>query len=320
MSKRSLYALALTGAMLPMAANAECGEVSIAEMDWVSGQINAGVMEFLLEQGYGCDVTLVPSSTTTSVASVAENNEPDVIAELWVNSAPAYTKLAEEGKVEKASDAFSDGATEHWLVPSYLVEEHPELATAEGIMNNPELVGGRFHSCPDGWGCRFVNDSLSEAFDMEGNGLEVFHHGSGETMGAAMVAAYQNREPHFTYWYGPTAELGQYDWVDVEIGPYDAEVHACNQDPECSSVGISGFPAAPVINVMTTDFADRQPEAADLVSHVTFPNAVMEGLMAWQAETQATTDEVVVRFLQNNQDLWMSWLSDDAKANLQGMF
>jgi len=320
MKKQSLYALALTGAMLPMAANAECGEVSIAEMDWVSGGINAGVMEFLLSQGYGCDVTLVPSSTTTSVASVAENNEPDVIAELWVNSAPVYNDLADEGKVVKASDAFSEGATEHWLVPSYLVEEHPELATAEGIMNNPELVGGRFHSCPDGWGCRFVNDSLSEAFDMEGNGLEVFHHGSGETMGAAMVAAYENREPHFTYWYGPTSELGSYDWVDVEIGPYDAEVHACNQDPECNKVGISGFPAAPVVNVVTTDFAEREPEAHELISNVTFPNDAMASLMAWHSENQATIDEAVVRFLQQHQDVWGEWVTDEAMANLDGLF
>ncbi len=320
MKKHSLYALALTGAMAPMAANAECGEISIAQMDWTSGGVNAGVMEFLLEQGYGCDVTLVPSATTTAIASVAENNEPDVVSELWVNSAPSYTKLEEEGRVIKASDAFSDGATEHWLVPSYLVEEHPELATAEGIMANPELVGGRFHSCPDGWGCRFVNDSLSEAFDMEANGLEVFHHGSGEAMGAAMVAAYQNREPHFTYWYGPTSQLGQYDWVDVEIGPYDEDVHRCNQDPECADVGISGFPAAEVFNVVTSDFADREPEAYALIQEVSFPNDVMSGLLAWHAENSASIDEAVVYFLQNHQDVWMEWVSDDAKANLQGLF
>ena len=320
MKKHSLYALALTGALAPMAANAECGEVSIAKMDWVSGEINAEVTAFLLEQGYGCDVTVVPSSTTPAVASVAENNEPDIIAELWVNSAPAYNKLAEEGRVVKASDAFSEGATEHWVVPGYLVEEHPVLATAEGIMNNPELVGGRFHSCPDGWGCRFVNDSLSEAFDMEGNGLEVFHHGSGETLGAAMIAAYENREPYFGYFYGPHVNLGLYDWHYVDIGPYDAEVHACNQDPECPDVGISSFPSAPVINVVTTDFQEREPEAFELISNITFPNDVMQNLMAWQAENQATIQDAVAYFLQNHQEIWTEWLSDDAQANLEGLF
>jgi glycine betaine/proline transport system substrate-binding protein len=320
MKKQSLYALALTGAMLPMAANAECGEVSIAQMDWASGSINANVMKILLTQGYGCDVTLVPSATTTAVASVAENNEPDVIAELWMNSAPSYKPLEEEGKVETASDAFSNGGTEGWFIPAYLAEEHPELTTAEGIMNNPELVGGRFNSCPDGWGCRFVNDSLSEAFDMEGNGLEVFHHGSGETMGAAMVAAYENREPHFTYWYGPTSQLALYDWVRVDIGPYKPEVHTANQNPDTPVGGISDLPPAPIVNAVTTDFAESEPEAYELVSNVTFPNEVMLDLMKWHTENSASYEEAAVRFFQAHKDVWSTWVSDEAMANLDGLF
>ncbi|KAF0281391.1 ABC transporter substrate-binding protein [Spiribacter roseus] len=320
MSKRPLYALVLAGAMAPMAANAECGEVSVAEMNWTSGGIMTGVTEFLLEQGYGCDVTVVPSATTTAITSLAENNEPDIVPELWVNSAPLYFELAEEGKVVKASDAFSKGGTEHWLVPSYLVEENPELGTIEGILNNPELVDARFHNCPDGWGCRIVNDSLKEAFDLEGNGIEVFNHGSGETLQAAMASAYEAGEPYFGYYWGPTAPLGKYDFVSVDLGPYNEEVHDCNQNTECNEVGVSSFPSASVFNVVTADLAEREPEAFELMQNVTFDNDVMNGLLAWHTDNEATVDEAVVYFLQNNQEEWMSWLSEDARSNLQGMF
>ena len=320
MSKRPLYALVLAGAMAPMAANAECGEVSVAEMNWTSGGIMTGVTEFLLEQGYGCDVTVVPSATTTAITSLAENNEPDIVPELWVNSAPLYFELAEEGKVVKASDAFSEGGTEHWLVPSYLVEENPELGTIEGILNNPELVGARFHNCPDGWGCRIVNDSLKEAFDLEGNGIEVFNHGSGETLQAAMASAYEAGEPYFGYYWGPTAPLGKYYFVSVDLGPYNEEVHDCNQNTECNEVGVSSFPSASVFNVVTADLAEREPEAFELMQNVTFDNDVMNGLLAWHTDNEATVDEAVVYFLQNNQEEWMSWLSEDARSNLQGMF
>ena len=320
MSKRPLYALVLAGAMAPMAANAECGEVSVAEMNWTSGGIMTGVTEFLLEQGYGCDVTVVPSATTTAITSLAENNEPDIVPELWVNSAPLYFELAEEGKVVKASDAFSNGGTEHWLVPSYLVEENPELATIEGILNNPDLVGARFHNCPDGWGCRIVNDSLKEAFDLEGNGIEVFNHGSGETLKAAMASAYEAGEPYFGYYWGPTSPLGKYDFVSVDLGPYNEDVHDCNQNTECNEVGVSSFPSASVFNVVTSDLAEREPEAFELMQNLTFDNDVMSGLLAWHTDNEASVDEAVVYFLQNNQEEWMSWLSEDARANLQGMF
>jgi ABC-type proline/glycine betaine transport systems, periplasmic components len=98
------------------------------------------------------------------------------------------------------------------------------------------------------------------------------------------------------------------------------EVHACNQDPECNKVGISGFPAAPVVNVVTTDFAEREPEAYELISNVTFPNDAMASLMAWHSENQATIDEAVVRFLQQHQDVWGDWVTDEAMANLDGLF
>ena len=112
--KKLTLALAFGALTAPAMAHAECGEVSVAEMNWASGSIISKITEFLMEQGYGCDVTLVPSATTTAITSLAENNEPDVVPELWVNSAPAYFKLEEEGKVKKAADVFAEGGSENW--------------------------------------------------------------------------------------------------------------------------------------------------------------------------------------------------------------
>ena len=88
-------------ALLPLKTAAACGNVSITEMNWASSQIITEVSKFLLEQGYGCKVKKVPSATTTSVASLAETGKPDIVTELWLNSAgDAYKKLAQQQKVE----------------------------------------------------------------------------------------------------------------------------------------------------------------------------------------------------------------------------
>ena len=320
MNKRSLYALALTGALAPMAAQADCGKVSVGEMNWTSGGIIASITEFILTQGYGCDVTVVPSATTTAITSLAENNEPDIVPEFWPNGAPAYYDLAEQGKVVKASDAFSEGGTEHWLVPADLVEKHPELATIEGVLDNPELVGGVFHNCPDGWGCRINNDSLIEAFDFEAHGMDVFNHGSGETLKSALVSAMENDEPYFGYYWGPTAPLGKYDLVSVDLGPVNESVYECNIDPECDEVGVSGYPSAPVFNVVTTELAEREPEVFAFIQNMSFSNEAMNSLLAWHADNNATLDEAAVHYLENNKDEWMSWLNDAARENIQGVF
>ena len=125
-------------------ANAACGKVSITEMNWASASVVTNVAKFLMEQGYGCKVTAVPSDTVPAATSLAEKGEPDIATEMWVNSAPVYQKLEAEGKVKTVGNVLSDGGAEHWLIPKYLAEKHPELKTIEGVLANPKLVGGRF--------------------------------------------------------------------------------------------------------------------------------------------------------------------------------
>ena len=90
-------------------AKADCGEVTITEMNWASASVVTAVSKFLMEEGYGCAVTVVPSDTIPAVTSVAETGKPDIITELWINSAPKYLELEAEGKVETLGAVLSDG-------------------------------------------------------------------------------------------------------------------------------------------------------------------------------------------------------------------
>jgi glycine betaine/proline transport system substrate-binding protein len=150
----SMMGAAIGVGMMSNVAKADCGEVSIGAMGWASGESITAVATFVLEQGYGCTVSVVPTDTVPAVTSLAENGQPDIVPEVWKNSAPVYTELEEAGKVITASPVFANGGEEGWWIPTSLVNEHPELKTLEGILANPELVGGRFHNCPVGWGCR----------------------------------------------------------------------------------------------------------------------------------------------------------------------
>ncbi len=321
--KRTLTLLAATTALAaPMgaAAQTDCGEVSITEMNWASAQVVTAVSTFLMQQGYGCEVSVVPSDTTPAVASLAENGEPDIVTELWLNSTgEAYQKLEDEGRVERLGEVLDPGGVEGWWIPAYLAEEHPELTTLEGIKSNPELLGGRFNNCPDGWGCRIVNDNLIPATGLEEAGFEIFNHGSGETLATSLASAYENEEPWIGYYWGPTALLGEYDMVKVDLGEVKPEIHARNQNPDTDDPGVSDFPAAPVLTSVTTDFADREPAVAEFMSNVTFDVDTMNALLAWKNENSASADETAAYFIQNHADVWSEWLSDEARSNLSGL-
>ncbi|MFP7570723.1 ABC transporter substrate-binding protein [Marivita sp. S2033] len=320
--KTYLYGAAFAALAAPTAvlAQDQCGDVTITQMNWDSAAIVTAVSQFLMEQGYGCDVTVVPSDTTPAVTSLSENNEPDIVTELWTNSTgDVYEKLKQDGRIVELGQVLDPGGVEGWWLPTYLVEEHPELATIEGVMENPDLVGGMFNNCPDGWGCRITSDNLIRAFDLENAGIEVFNHGSGETLATSMASAYQNQEPWFGYYWGPTTPLGKFDMTSIDLGEYDEQAHLANQNADTPDPKPSAFPSAPVLTVVTNDFKDNNPEIADLMSKVTFKTDTMSQLLAWKEENNASNEEAAVYFLQNNPDEWSGWLSDAAKEKLSAL-
>ena len=298
------------------AAYADCGEVSITEMDWASSAVVTAVATFLMEQGYGCEVQKVPSSTVPALTSLAETGEPDILTEVWANSTPAYQGLVDEGKLVEVADVLSDGGVEAWWIPAYLAESNPELTTWEGIMANPAAVGGKFHDCPSGWACDIINNNNLIAANIEGSGLERFQHGSGETLQTSIASAYADKEPWLGYYWAPTAVLGKYPMVRVEVPAYDETGHACNGDVDCTSPVFSAYPASKVATAVSGAFAEREPEVTALLGNVSFTNAQMGEVLAWRLDNNASYDEAAVYFLTNYKDVWADWLSDDASMKL----
>ena len=313
----AVSALALTASAT--SAMAECGEVSITEMDWASSQVVTAVASFLMEQGLGCTVQKVPSSTVPALTSLAETGEPDILTEVWANSTPSYGPLLEEGKLVELADVLSDGGVEAWWIPAYLAESNPELTTWEGIMANPAAVGGKFHDCPSGWACDIINNNNLKAANIEGSGLERFQHGSGETLQTSIAAAFEEKAPWFGYYWAPTAVLGKYPMVQVEVPAYDETAHACNGDVDCATPGFSAYPASKVVTAASQAFVDREPEAAALLANVSFTNAQMGEVLAWRLDNNASNEEAAVYFLSSYKDVWADWLNDEAKANLAAL-
>lgn len=323
MKKLATAALLAAGTMYAapaMAQDSECGDLSIAQMGWASAEVITEVAKFLLEQGYGCKVSLVKSDTIPAITSVAENGEPDVVTDLWLNSAgEAYAKLEQAGTMVTLTNVLTPGGVEGWWIPTYLAEAHPELKTIEGVMANPALVGGRFNNCPEGWGCRVVSDNLVRALNLEASGIEVFNHGSGETLASSMGSAVTSNEPWFGYYWGPTVPLGKYPMTRVALGAYDEAKFTPLQNPNAADPQVSDFPEAPSVTAITAALQQSKPQVVEFLSKMSFKTDDMSALLAWQDEQKASAEEVAVHYLTNNADEWSTWLSDDAKTKLAAL-
>ena len=297
---------------------AECGSVTIADMNLGSATLVANIDAFILEHGYDCDVEIVPGNSTITAASMIEKNTPDIAPEFWTNQIRAtLAKGGEEGRIVVAGDLLSDGAVSGFWVPAYMVEKDPSLATVAGIKANAKLFKhpedpsrSAFMACPAGWTCQISTTNLFNAMDLADYGFDLVDPGSGAGLAGSMVKAYENKEAWFGYYWSPTAIMDKYDMVRVDFGTgfNREEFENCTIIEDCENPKVTDYPAAPVQTIVTTSFSKREPEVMQYLSKRSFTNMQMNQQLAWIQEEQADGDYAAEHFLLNNKAMWSQWV------------
>lgn len=320
-----LFAGAFLVLGLAAAAQAKCGKVTISEMNWDSAAVAAHVQALILEKGYGCDVDLVPGDTVPTLTSMTEKAEPDIAPEIWINSArEVVDKAVEEGRLKIAGEILSDGGEEGWWVPEYVVKANPELTTLQAVMKRPDLFKdkedpgkGRFYGCPSGWACQIINANLFNAYKLKEANFNLFDPGSAAGLAGAIARAYEREEPIFTYYWAPTDILGKYPMVKLGGMKHDPETYGCIQDKDCADPKPNMYPKSDVLTAVVGKFAEAEPDAFKFVSNMSWPNSLLNKLLAWKAAKKADAKETAEYFLKNNESVWKAWMPADAAAKVK---
>ncbi|WCN08381.1 ABC transporter substrate-binding protein [Marinomonas mediterranea] len=327
MKSKILLSLTIAmGASSAFAAHHECGKVTIADMNWNSASLIANIDQFILEHGYGCDAELVPGDTMATGTSMIEKGQPDIAPELWSNALKdLLEKGVKEGKLAIAGKSLSDGGEEGFWVPDYMVKEHPEMATIEGVIKyakefpHPEDdTKSSFYGCPAGWNCQISAENLFRALNLSDAGFELIDPGSGAGLAGSIAKAYERKEGWFGYYWAPTAVLGKYKMVKVDFGSgiNKEEFTGCTTQEDCLSPKPTMYPPSLVQTVITSSLADNSPEAYQYLSKRSFKNETMNGLLAWMEDNQADGKYAAENFMFEHSDIWSKWVSADVKAKL----
>ncbi|MGF1679854.1 ABC transporter substrate-binding protein [Photobacterium minamisatsumaniensis] len=305
----------------------ECGDVTIADMNWSSATLIANVDKFILEHGYGCNAELVPGDTMPTGTSMIEKGEPDIAPELWSNSMKAaLDRGVEEGRLRYAGASLSDGGEEGFWVPEYMVEKDPSLATITGIKANAKLFihpedpdRSAFFGCPAGWNCQITAGNLFRAMKLDDAGFDLIDPGSGAGLAGSIAKAYERQEPWFGYYWAPTAILGKYKMVKVDFGSGIDEEHykACTANADCLDPKVTMYPPSAVDTIVTETFAKRAPKALAYLEARSFTNAQMNELLAWMEDNQADGEIAMEEFLNENEATWTAWVSPEVAKKVK---
>lgn len=310
------------------AAQTACGtdkKIDIVEMSWPSAAALAHIHATILRDGYGCNVEIVAGETLPSVSSMITRGHPALAPELWTGAIlELWNKGLSEGKTVKFGDAISDGTLEGWFIPKYVQEEHPDLVKVEDVVARPDLFPdpeatdkGRFYSCPPGWSCERANASLFKALGMDEK-WNLFSPGSGGALDASVARAFIRKEPVLFYYWGPSAILGKYQTVQLDLGKVDPDVYACNVDVHCEKQpGKTAFPSSPALVGGATWIRDEAPVIADYLSKVGLTNSEISKLLVYGDENKADAAATAKNFLKTQPDVWKKWVQPDVSKKIE---
>lgn len=322
--------LASTLGLLALGAPADaaetCGEVSIAEMNWASAGLAAWVDKIILEEGYGCTVSLVTGDTMPTFTSMSEKAEPDMAPELWVNAVrePLDAAVA-EGKLIIAAQILADGGVEGIWVPTKLAQEHG-IRTLDDALAHPELfpgaedaAKGAFFGCPSGWACQHIARNQFLGAKAGEKGFVLVDPGSAAGLDGSIAKAFAREEGWLGYYWAPTAILGKYDMTRLDLqAEYDkTRWDSCMVKADCADPQVTEWPSSDVYTVVTSAFAQKAGVAMDYVRARAWTNETVNRMLAWMGDNQATNEDGAYYFLENNADLWGKWVSPEVAAKIK---
>ncbi len=315
-------------AMAPAASAADCGDVTIASMNWQSAEVLANLDKYILEKGYGCSANIIVGDTVPTITSMVEKGKPDIAPEGWVDLLPEVVDRGlKEGKLIGAATALTDGGVQGWWIPKYVADAHPDIKTIDDALKHPELFPdpenpskGAIFNGPQGWGGTVVTSQLYKAYNAEKAGFRLVDTGSAAGLDGSIAKAYERKQGWIGYYWAPTAILGKYPMVKLEHGvPLDkAEWKRCNTVADCPDPKKNDWPKDKVQTLVAKPFAEKAgKEVMDYLNKRAWKNDTVNALVAWMTDNQASGEEGAKYFLKKNPDLWASWVSADAAKKIK---
>jgi glycine betaine/proline transport system substrate-binding protein len=197
------------------------GNVVLAVNPWTGSAVNAHVAKIVMESQLGTTVELVEIAETATWPAM-DTGEIDAVLEVWPSGHAADYSTYIDGK-QSVVDLGKLGPTAKigWYVPTFVVDEHPELATWEGF-KDPELA--KLFATPETGdnGQFLMGDPTYVTYDEEIiSNLELpltyVVGGSETTLLAAIDTAFADHTPVLLQFWQPHWKLLEVDMTEVEL-------------------------------------------------------------------------------------------------------
>ncbi len=288
--------------------------ITLIQEPWKSSVAHNAVARILLEEELGYTVNIVTMPDDRDQARALITGEASVNLEMWPSGIDETFRRYLEADIIVKMGPLGASSQSGWYIPTYLRDTHPTLTSWEDL-KDPEIVELFALGDEDRTGVLLSGDSTWDAYlEMLISNLElpyeVVYTGSEETLLQTVDQAYHNQEPVLFFFWEPHPAHLTYDLTRIRLPAYTAE---CYDLLEGGGM-YCDYPRDVLLKVAYPGLEQQAPKAFTFVQKFFYPsNEVLLSLMQ-AIEESATPEEGARRWLRENEDVWRTWMPDNAQA------
>lgn len=278
--------------------------ITIVQNAWTASAIEAQIAKQLIEQELGNPVEIVEIDENAMFTGLSDG-DLDFVVELWPSGVDDTEQaFLDDGSVVEVGDLGAVGQI-GWFVPGYVLDEHPEVATWEGL-KDPEIAK-LFATASTGDDGRFLGtDPSYSQYDepiIENLGLPfvVEYSGSEPATVAELDTRVAAEEPVLMYWWTPTAAVAKYDLRLVELPEYSDECYEVTEEVDCA------YPPDQLKKLASAKLEAKDAAVWSFVEKLTLTNDDQLGMLpAVEIDGEPAAD-IAAQWIADNEAIWSTW-------------
>lgn len=290
------------------APSADKNTIQLAENPWSASQLNVAVAQILLQEQLGYPVEIVSIDENAQWPAIAAGDLHAAL-EVWPSGhADNIAEYIDKQALVENGGLLGPVGKIGWFIPSYMIEQDPDLATWEGFAK-PETAAlfataetgdkGQFLAGDPSW-VQYDADIIKNL----GLDFEVVSAGSEEAILAALDSAYSRQEPILFYFYKPHSIFAKYDLTEVQLPAYSEECYA-----KAAEGGVDcDYPADELFKIFWAGLKDAAPDAHALLANMNYSGDDQIGMIAAVELEGKSIEDAARAWVDANEAVWSSWL------------
>lgn len=298
------------GATTAGEAPAEGEGITLAVNPWTGSAVNAQVAKAVLESELGTPVELVDIDENATWPGL-DAGDLDAVLEVWPSGhAEDYATYVEDKESVVDLGLLGPTAKIGWYVPSFVVEQYPELATWEGF-KDPELAG-LFATAETGDKGQFLmGDSSYVSYDEQIIAnlelpLQFVVAGSEAALITAIQQAVADEKPLLLNFWQPHWLQSQVDLTEVELPEVtDACLESALADDskyECD------YPVDDLYKAANAGLAEKNPAAFAFLQKFQLTTEQQNEIAAMVDAEGMEAADAAAAWIEANPDVVAAWL------------